>query len=81
VYGGTDATLKLDHPPAMTGPIAGLVVGDIIDLAQTIVTSASLVGSTLTVTQVAGPTLTYQVGGRLPVPFSQSKATERAAPT
>ena len=56
--GGTDAqtvtfddasTLQLDGTSDFTGTVRGLAVGDIIDLANTIVTSAAWDGTTLTV--------------------------------
>ena len=56
--GGTDAqtvtfngagTLKLDGSSDFTGTVAGLAIGDVIDLANTTVTTAIWNGSTLTV--------------------------------
>ena len=65
---GTGGTLKLDNPTptSFTGHINGLAIGDIIDLTNTTVTSAVIIGSTLTVTESDSSTLTYQVAGSLP---------------
>ena len=58
-------TLKFDIPTAFTGTIAGLEVGDTIDLYDTQVESASISGSTLTLRETNGQTLNYQVSGAL----------------
>jgi VCBS repeat-containing protein len=63
-FTGADARLKFDQPASVTGPIQGLVLGDIIDLANTAVTSDPLNGGVLTVNTSSGP-LTYQVAGDL----------------
>ena len=53
--------LTLDSPSSFNGSIANLVIGDTIDLlGGTIVTGASIAGSTLTVTTSSQP-LTYTV--------------------
>ncbi len=72
-FEANSGTLTIDPQPGvtpttlvnLTGQINGLAVGDIIDLANTTVTSASITGSTLTVTESNGSTLTYQVAGAL----------------
>ena len=61
-FGGNVGTLKLDSPASFSGAIAGLALGDSIDLAGIQATSASVNGSTLTVT-AGSQTLTYQVSG------------------
>ena len=67
--GGTDAqavavsgagTLKLDGSSDFTGTVAGLAVGDVIDLANTIVATAVWNGSTLTVN---GTPTTFAISG------------------
>ena len=61
-FGGNVGTLKLDNPASFSGAIAGLALGDSIDLAGVQATGAVLNGSTLTVT-AGSQTLTYQVAG------------------
>ena len=67
--GGTDAqavavsgagTLKLDGSSDFTGTVAGLAIGDVIDLANTIVATAVWNGSTLTVN---GTPTTFTISG------------------
>ena len=53
----------LEQPASLTGPLSGLADGDVIDLVNTQATSASIVGSTLTVNLASGPALTYQING------------------
>ncbi len=54
--------LRLDSPGTFAGTISGLAVGDIIDFAGSIiVSSASIAGSTLTVTESNAATLAYTV--------------------
>jgi hypothetical protein len=56
--------LQLDVPTSFTGPIAGLILNDVIDLGGvTDVTKTAVVGSTLTVTRSGHPNLTYTVSG------------------
>ena len=56
--------LELDQPTTFTGPIAGLILNDVIDLGGvTDVTKTQVVGSTLTVTRSGHPNLTYTVSG------------------
>ncbi len=52
-------TLKLDAPSAFTGAISGFALGDTIDLAGITAGSASYTGSTLTINETNGQTLTY----------------------
>ncbi len=58
-------TLQINQGANLTGAIDGLAVGDIIDFANTTITSTAINGSTLTVTEASGQTLTYQVAGAL----------------
>ena len=46
-FGGNVGTLKLDNPASFSGTIAGLALGDTIDLAGIQATSAAINGSTL----------------------------------
>jgi hypothetical protein len=59
---GATGLLKLDAPATFTGPITGLVVGDIIDFSKTTATSPVLSGTTLSV-DVGGTTEKYKVSG------------------
>jgi VCBS repeat-containing protein len=66
LYDGTSATLKLDAPTAFTGAIGDLVLGDAIDLAGIIASSATYSGTTLTVNETNGQQLIYNnVSGSL----------------
>jgi fibronectin-binding autotransporter adhesin len=60
---GIGTTLKL-HPQSysFSAAIRGLVLGDTIDLANTIVTSATVSSGTLTAVTDTGANLTYNVG-------------------
>jgi len=62
-FAGGTGTLVLEQPGSLNGPLFGLVDGDVIDLVNTQATSASIVGSTLTVNLASGPALTYQING------------------
>jgi T5SS/PEP-CTERM-associated repeat protein len=62
-FAGGTGTLVLEQPVSLAGPLSGLVDGDVIDLVNTQATSASIVGSTLTVNLASGPALTYQING------------------
>jgi hypothetical protein len=64
-FSGSPATLKLDAPSSFSGTISGLALGDLIDLVDTAVTTAKVVGSTLSITLSGGSTLAYQVAGAL----------------
>jgi VCBS repeat-containing protein len=66
LYDGTSATLKLDAPTAFTGAIQDVVLGDAIDLAGIIASSATYIGTTLTVNETNGQQLIYNnVSGNL----------------
>ena len=59
-----NGSLTLDNPSGFHGTIAGPAIGDSIDLlGGIIVVSASVIGSTLTVTEANSQTLSYQVSG------------------
>ena len=64
----SDSTGTLKFDPSthnFSETIAGLVVGDTIDLVNTNVTSVTIIGSTLTVYVTGGGTLTYAIDGAL----------------
>jgi hypothetical protein len=66
VFDGGSATFKLDAPAAFTGAIDNVVVGDVIDLAGIVASSATYNGSTLTINETNGEHLTYDnVNGSL----------------
>jgi autotransporter passenger strand-loop-strand repeat protein len=58
------AALDLESPSGLVGTIADWQVGDLIDFVNTSVTSASISGSTLTVTTSGGGTSSYQLSGQ-----------------
>ena len=62
---GADGTLTLNSPASFTGAIAGLSAGDIVELVNTTVTSATISGSTLTIYGVTSAIASYQVSGDL----------------
>ncbi len=57
--------LTLNSPSTFGGSISGLAIGDAIDLVGIAVSSATVNGSVLTVTETDNQTLTYQVSGAL----------------
>ena len=63
--GNNAGTLRLENPSgfAGAGQIEGLALGDIIDFPGATITSASISGSTLQVTESGGQTLDFQVAG------------------
>jgi autotransporter passenger strand-loop-strand repeat protein len=68
------AALDLESPSGLVGTVADWRVGDPIDFVNTSVTSASISGSTLTVTTSGGGTSSYQLSGQPSntAPISQS---------
>ena len=64
IFVGAGGILKLDNPEGFTGEIDGLGLGDVIDFASATVASASISGSTLTVTD-GGQKLNYTMSGAL----------------
>ena len=64
VFGSTSGTLDLEQPQGLSGTISGWQVGDVLDFVSTSVTSASISGSTLTVTVSGGSAFTYQLAGQ-----------------
>jgi autotransporter passenger strand-loop-strand repeat protein len=65
-FAGRTATLKLDAPAAFGSTITGLAIGDIIDLVNTSVTSATVSNSILTITEKGGLTIQYTLAGFQP---------------
>ena len=59
------STLILDYPTTYTGTLSGLAPGDMLQLDGETVTSASIVGTTLTVVLQSGGPLTYATGAGL----------------
>jgi len=57
--------LTLDNSSNFLGTIAGLAIGDAIELNGISVASAAINGSVLTVTETNSQTLTYQIAGAL----------------
>jgi hypothetical protein len=55
--------LKLDNPTAFASPIANFQAGDVLNIGALVATSASLSGSTLTITTSTGTTLTETLTG------------------
>jgi large repetitive protein len=55
--------LTLDDPAGFSATIAGLSAGDLIDLDNIEVSSASISASTLSITETGGQTLSYTVSG------------------
>jgi hypothetical protein len=60
---GAAGTLKLEKTAAITGKIAQLQVGDVIDIAGTTITKAALSGSTLTLSKSGGGTIALTLTG------------------
>ena len=63
---GADATLKLDTATSFTGTMAGMTLGDVIDLADiqmATIKSVTFKGGPLTIARTAGPDLVYTVTG------------------
>lgn len=56
-------TLKLDDPGKFNGVLAGLATGDVVDLAHTVVTSATVKGNVLTIIDDKSKSLHYQLAG------------------
>ena len=66
-FSSGNGTLTLDNPSTFssTNMIAGLVIGDTIDLRNTAVASATITGSTLKITETNNQMLSYQVSGAI----------------
>ncbi len=62
-FAGAKATLKIDDSAGFSGTLAGLVVGDAIDLSKLSIVSAVVnsAGTTLTATQSNNDTLVFQL--------------------
>ena len=52
------------QPPGLSGTLSGWQVGDTIDFVSTSVSSATISGSTLTITVSGGATYSYQLAGQ-----------------
>ena len=65
-FAGGNGLLTVDTPSTFNATMAGFAVGDIINLLG-IAVSGTINGSTLTITEVGGPTLTTQVTGAVKV--------------
>jgi autotransporter passenger strand-loop-strand repeat protein len=63
-FGGSAATLDIRNPSGLSGTISNWQAGDTIDFVSTSVTSATISGSTLTVTVSGGQTFQYQLSGQ-----------------
>jgi hypothetical protein len=63
VFNGAAARLKLDQPAGLHAPISGFGFGDLIDLTGVNAVSASLTGSTLTITKSDSTTLSLTLSG------------------
>lgn len=66
-FASGNGLLTLDSPSTFSATIAGFAVGDIINLLGAAVSGTSISGSTLTITEVDGPTLTCQITGTVMV--------------
>ncbi|MEO8834551.1 MAG: hypothetical protein ABI407_20265 [Bradyrhizobium sp.] len=66
-FAGGNGLLTVDTPSTFNAAITGFAVGDIINLLGIAVSGTSINGSTLTITEVGGPTLTTQVTGAVKV--------------
>jgi autotransporter passenger strand-loop-strand repeat protein len=60
-FGGSSGTLELVTPTGLSGTMSDWQTGDTIDFVGTSVTSASIAGSTLTVTVSGGQAFSYQL--------------------
>jgi hypothetical protein len=60
---GVVGTVQLDAPAMFTGKIAGLVLGDVLDLRGVLATKATVTKGVLHVTESNGGPLTYDVAG------------------
>jgi hypothetical protein len=65
-FAGSNGVLLLDTPASYTGVISGFGATETIDLAHTLVTSATLSGTTLTANLMGGGTQTYSLAAALP---------------
>src|SRR5439155_773494 len=63
VFNGAASTLKLDQPAGLHAPISGFGFGDLIDLTGINAVSASLTGSTLTISKSDSTTLSLTLSG------------------
>jgi hypothetical protein len=64
-FSSGNSIFTLDNPSTFQSPIAGLAIGDTINLAGIAVASAVISGSTLNITETNNQTLSYQVSGAI----------------
>ena len=64
-FSGSNATLTLESPSTFTGTLAGLAIGDTIDLANTAISSAAVSGKTLTIDESNGGVLNFNLAATL----------------
>jgi hypothetical protein len=62
-FTGSAGTLDVAQPQDLTGTISNLQIGDVIDFTDTDVTSATVSGSTLTITVSGAATYSYALSG------------------
>jgi autotransporter passenger strand-loop-strand repeat protein len=62
-FAGTGGLLKLGQPSGLTGTISSWAIGDTIDFVGTSIIYATVIGSSLTVTDAKNETFTYQLAG------------------
>ena len=74
-FNGSNATLTLESPSTFTGTLAGLAIGDTIDLVNTAVNSATVSGKTLTIDESNGGVLNFN----LAVALSSGEAIQVAS--
>jgi hypothetical protein len=65
-FGGAQATLILNQPGAIPATLAGLVAGDVIDIAATTVSAVSFGGTNLFITLSGGTVLDETLAAALP---------------
>ncbi len=63
-FAGTGGLLKLDQPSGLGGTISNWAIGDTIDFVSASITSAGVVGNTLTITEAGNQTFSYQLANR-----------------
>jgi autotransporter passenger strand-loop-strand repeat protein len=63
-FSGASGTFYLAQPAGLSGTLSGWQIGDTIDFVGTLVTSASISGSILTINVSGGATSRYQLAGQ-----------------
>ncbi len=64
-FGGASSVLKLDAPNSFSSTLSGLASSDVIDIASTTVSSATLSGASLLITLTGGKQLDYALATAL----------------